>query len=160
MPRGVYVRTTNNGASRTRLYSTWRNMKQRCFNTAHHGFKNYGGRGITVHPEWIGDFAVFREFALAHGYTDILTIDRIDSDGNYEPGNVRFISLEENSVTHSYVNIWKSVNQYTLLGEFIATFKSAKEAANQTGVNRTSISKVCNGQPHRKAAGGFIWQFV
>lgn len=47
-------------------------------------------------PEWRNDFAVFRAWALANGYADTLTIDRIDNDGNYEPGNCQWLTLSEN----------------------------------------------------------------
>lgn len=80
----------------TRLYRIWSNMKTRCTNS-HDAYKysRYGGRGIKVCAEWANSFSVFKEWALANGYSDTLTLDRIDNDGNYEPSNCRWATLSE-----------------------------------------------------------------
>lgn len=59
-------------------------------------YKYYGGRGIALCKEW-NDFMVFHNWAIDHGYNDTLTIDRIDGDGNYEPGNCRWVSPRVNN---------------------------------------------------------------
>ncbi len=85
------------GDRRIRLYRTWVNMKSRCFRKNHHKYKYYGGRGITVCPAWRSNYLIFKEWALANGYADHLTIDRIDNDGNYEPNNCQWLTRSENS---------------------------------------------------------------
>lgn len=70
-------------------------MKQRCGDPNTRSFKDYGGRGITVCDEWAHDFVAFRDWALANGYTDELTIDRKDPDGNYCPDNCRWATRAE-----------------------------------------------------------------
>lgn len=81
----------------TRLYTTWKNMKQRCSNPAATKYDRYGGRGITVCDEWREDFQTFYDWAMANGYSDDLTIDRIDNDGDYEPSNCQWITQAENT---------------------------------------------------------------
>lgn len=78
----------------TRLYSTWCNMKSRCNNKNNTYFSYYGGRGIFVCKEWNDDFSAFAEWAQNNGYSDDLTIDRIDTNGNYEPSNCRFVDMK------------------------------------------------------------------
>ena len=82
--------------SNKRLYNIWSCMKQRCFNPKHTAARWYHDKGIRVCEEWLS-FDKFQRWALDNGYSDNLTIDRIDSEGNYEPGNCRWISLQENA---------------------------------------------------------------
>ena len=77
------------GLKNTRLYSIWRNMKGRTLNPKNKAYPNYGGRGITICDEWL-DVQNFYDWAMSNGYSDELSIDRIESDGNYEPSNCRW----------------------------------------------------------------------
>ena len=83
------------GFSNERLYRIWYGMIDRCYNPKNQARKYYFDRGITVCDEWRNDFLSFRQWALAHGYRKDLTIDRIDCDGNYEPGNCRWATYKE-----------------------------------------------------------------
>lgn len=78
----------------TRLYQTWGNVKTRCLNAKNRAYKWYGAIGVTICAEWL-KFEGFRDWALSNGYTDDLTIDRIDPFGNYEPSNCRWIPKNE-----------------------------------------------------------------
>lgn len=81
--------------TKERLYSIYKCMKTRCFYNSHKSYSNYGGRGITICKEWLDDFMNFYNWAIDNGYDDNLTIDRIDTNGNYEPSNCRWVTMKE-----------------------------------------------------------------
>lgn len=86
------LRFTTHGMSRTPEYRAWNSMQQRCYNPKRRGYDNYGGRGITVCDEWLASFeAFFRDVGPRPSPEH--SIDRINSDGNYEPGNVRWATV-------------------------------------------------------------------
>ena len=85
------------GESKTRLYKEWKGMYTRCYNPNRHTYSNYGGRGIKVSEQW-KTFEEFKKWALSNGYSDNLSIDRIDVNGDYEPNNCRWITMKEQSL--------------------------------------------------------------
>lgn len=80
------------GRKSTRLYRIYNNMKSRCCNPNVSAYSRYGGRGISICDEWMNDFSIFRDWAMANGYADDLTLDRKNNDGNYEPSNCRWVT--------------------------------------------------------------------
>ena len=99
----------------TRLYTIWRGIKKRCLNKNLKGFYRYGGRGISVCKEWEKDFISFYNWAIQNGYKDNLTIDRINNDGNYEPNNCRWVTMEEQSQnTCKVINLTYNFHTYSI----------------------------------------------
>lgn len=78
------------GHTGERMFNIWRKIKSRCLSKNCVDYKNYGGRGITICNEWL-DFINFYNWSTKNGYSDILEIDRINNDGNYEPNNCRWV---------------------------------------------------------------------
>lgn len=98
-----------------RLYRIWQGMKARCYCKSATGYKYY--KDVKVCSEWM-DYKVFRDWALNNGYTDSLTLDRINTHGNYEPNNCRWVSrlVQSNNRNYnrkiSYMGIEKSMTEW------------------------------------------------
>lgn len=93
------------GMSRTSIYNRWRSIRNRCNNPNFHKYYLYGGRGIRLFEDWVNDFKSFYNYVSElSGYGELgLTLDRIDNEGNYEPGNLRWgTSSEQNKNKRRY----------------------------------------------------------
>lgn len=86
---------TKYDARHNRLYRIYYGMKSRCYNTKEYHYPDWGGRGIEICEEWLKSFEAFQKWALSHGYSDKLSIDRIDNNGNYEPNNCRWATPKQ-----------------------------------------------------------------
>ena len=95
-----------------RLYRIWTNMKSRCNNPNFPSYRYYGARGIKVCDEWKDNFLIFESWALANGYRDDLSLDRVDNNGNYEPSNCRWATLREQAGNKSN-NVMITINGET-----------------------------------------------
>lgn len=115
--RGNFV-TDRNGESNpnyvdgrkgTRLYRIYYNIITRCYNKRATHYSRYGGRNITVCEDWLKDFKCFRDWSLSNGYTDELSIDRINNDLGYEPSNCRWVnskSQSRNTSTNKMITLY------------------------------------------------------
>lgn len=145
------------GLSQTRLYRIWRHIKERCYLQTCNSYSQYGGRGITMCSEWRGDFQAFYDWAIANGYDDKLTIDRIDNDGHYEPANCRWITFSENSKKQRTDEHMKQHGYYHGMSPdgVSYVFTDAAAFGKQHGLNGSSIRDAV--YRNQKCQGWSFW---
>ena len=119
------------GLSNSRLYRVWYGIKSRCYNTHHDAYARYGGRGIKMCDEWYNNFKAFYEWAIANGYNDTLTIDRIDNNKGYEPSNCRWVD-KPTQQRNRRSNLYFTIDGVT---------KCLKEWSRVYGLNYTTVHK-------------------
>ena len=112
-----------------RLHSIWKNMKTRCNNSNYDKYQYYGGKGVSVCEEWLGSYDTFKEWAIGNGYTDSLTLERIDVNGNYCPDNCKWVTRKEQANNRT-TNHFLTYNGET---------KTAQAWADQTGLDICTI---------------------
>ena len=123
-------RSTKHNCTGTRVYRIWKGMRNRCNNPNSDDFHNYGGRGISICEDW-SDFSIFQEWTLNNGYSEFLTIDRIDNNGNYGADNCRWVSRGVqafNTRVNRIVETW--------LGDMPIT-----QLARVVGINRKILAR-------------------
>lgn len=90
-------KSVKHGMTNTRLYRIYHKMNLRCYSIVNPAYPRYGGRGITICQEWLGEhgFENFAKWALSNGYADNLSIDRKDNDKGYSPNNCKWSTAKE-----------------------------------------------------------------
>jgi len=125
-----------------KLYGIWDGMKRMCYNKNHHAYKNYGGRRIVVCRSWKFKYTLFKKWALANGYKEDLTIDRINNNGNYEPDNCRWTTRKEQNRNTRYNKLIKYNNKIHCIGEW-AEILGMKDTTLRSRIHRGwSIKKI------------------
>lgn len=124
-----FVRKTH-GMSNTRIYRIYNKMKLRCYSKTNSAYKDYGGRGITVCQEWLDDFMNFYNWSMENGYSDDLSIDRINNDKGYSPENCRWATKKKQA------NNTRSTVFLTYKGET----KPASEWSKITGIRQDTLT--------------------
>lgn len=140
----LLVKRTNNRHGFTKIseYAIWTGMKQRCYNQNHTHFKYYGGRGITVCDSWLNSFENF--------YQDMgkrppkFQLDRIDSNGNYEPSNCRWVLAKVNQQNRRHVKL----NEMIVLEirKELELGKKQKDISTRYGISVANVSLIKLGE--------------
>lgn len=137
---GCYIRELASTLHRThhmtgsRLYGVWSNMKTRCYNKSNRAYKDYGGRGIKICDEWL-DFENFYNWAIANGYDENAehgecTIERADVNGDYDPSNCRFITIEEQAAN----------KRSNVILNFNGKSQTLAQWSRETGIDQDTLS--------------------
>lgn len=140
------IKHKKHGMADSRLYRIYHDMVSRCYRKSINGYGNYGGRGIRVCEEWLGEegFMNFMKWSLDNGYNDEVTIDRLDSNGNYEPRNCRWATHKEQA----------NNTRSTIFLEYSGKRKSLSEWAEITGISKRAIyGRIRKGWSVGKALG-------
>ena len=122
------------GMTKTKLYVMWCNMKARCHSVNSSMYYCYGERGISVCEEWRNSFDEFRRWAFSTGYSEGLSIERIDVDGNYEPKNCKWVPLKDQSLNQ------RRSHRVTAFGKT----QTIKEWADESGLKYDTIERRIN----------------
>lgn len=132
--------TTKHGMTKTRMFKIWTGVRKRCTNPRCKSYKNYGGRGIILSPKWNNFIHFYND--MKEGYADDLSLDRIDHNGNYEPGNCRWATQKTQNRNRRNNHIVVCENQHKTLAEW----------SELSGVNYTVIAyRIKNGWDIKKA---------
>lgn len=130
------------GRSKSRLYRIWIYMRRRCTRPSISCYEGYGGRGVYICEEWYNDFSVFQAWALANGYKDNLSIDRIDVNGGYTPENCRWADAKTQASNR------RSNRKITFQGETL----TLTQWAERFGMSRQGLSdRLSRGWPVERA---------
>jgi hypothetical protein len=122
-------RNLTHGSSSTKLYKIWAAAKNRCNNPHNTAYNDYGGRGIVMCQKWQDNFEAFQKWALANGYVEGLSLDRINVNGNYSPQNCRWVTMYE-----------QSMNRRNSLKVNITAFGETKSIHEWVGDKRCVVS--------------------
>src|SRR6185312_5605199 len=130
----------------TPTYNTWKAMKKRCLNVRHAQYPNYGGRGIKICDRWLGDHG-FENFLADMGVRPRgKTIDRINNNGNYEPGNCRWATVEQQNANQRPYKNWKlDYSTAQIIRSRVNSGESRKDVAADVGISYSQITKIMLG---------------
>lgn len=136
------------GQAGTKLYQRWVSMKQRCRNPNNKCYKHYGGRGIKVCDEWNNSFESFFKWAHESGYDESLTLERIDNNGNYEPSNCKWVSMEEQSNNRRSSHYLQYNGQKMTISQWSKHTKINENVIYDRLNNNWPIGEVLGFEPH------------
>ncbi len=135
--------------SPTRLYRTWMGMKDRCYNPKSASYNRYGAVGIGICAEWISDYYSFSKWSVKNGYSDELTIDRINNSFGYSPENCRWATYKQQSANSKRVKMFTIGNETLCIADW----------CRKIGISHTTYSeRVRKGWTDEKALTTPAWE--
>lgn len=111
---------TNRNSKHNYIYRLWQGIITRCYKIDYVGYKDWGGRGIIMYQPWINNYPLFKSWILENlgeRPESNYSIDRIDNDGNYEPGNLRWATKFQQTHNRRYIDRKGEKNTYSKLTE-------------------------------------------
>lgn len=123
------------------LYMTWINLRRRCNDENHEAYHNYGGRGIFVCSEWNNSFESFFEWAIMNGYTPGLSLDRINNNDGYYPGNCRFVTYSTQNQNRQTTKL-----NHEAVADIRSSSLTSRELAEKYNVTVGHINNVRSGK--------------
>ncbi len=153
---GAKHNARTHGKRKSPEYKAWAHMKGRCLCKTNHKYPNYGGRGITMDDSWINDFRNFLNYILksiGKHPGKRYSIDRIDNNGNYEPGNIRWATKKEQS-SNTRRNIFldtgygkmiyaHALEKYKINRSSVSYLMKKYKISHQEAFNETILEKGC-----------------
>jgi hypothetical protein len=144
------------GMSKSKTYKSWVSMIQRCENQKNHNYHRYGGRGVTVCDRWRASFDDF--MADMGERPDGMTLDRVDNDGSYEPGNCRWATPAEQSSNRGMISGVRPIQMTDSSGfDLIIAPGRLTDFCRENGLRQSTVSDVVAGR--LKATKGWTAQY-
>ena len=144
-------------AHKERLYETWKNMKRRCYDPTNKRAKFYSEKGVRVCDEWLDDYSAFREWAMANGYNDNLTLDRIDNDGDYCPANCRWATAKIQANNQSRNRLLTYMGETLTMSEWADKLGITYGTINHRVQRGWSMERIVNTPQRRLLNGRYVY---
>lgn len=146
----ISKRMTRHGGSKSRLFNIWQGMRYRCMNPNSKAYADYGLRGIQICALWEQDFQIFREWATSHGYTETLTIERINVNKGYDPDNCTWISKGQQSKNTRNTVRYTIGEETMILSEWAERYSISYATIQRRIAGGWSVEQAITTAPYKK----------
>lgn len=144
-------------ANKERLYEIWKNMRRRCHDPTNKRAKFYIEKGVKICDEWLNDYSAFRKWAMANGYKENLTLDRIDNDGNYSPENCRWATAKIQANNQSRNHLLTYMGETLTMSEWADKLGISYGTINHRVQRGWSMERIVKTPQRRNVNGRYIY---